>query len=290
LSGQELTKRTSEMKREAGKRIVRLARIHSGAEPDEQAALRAFEALAKMDSKAPLEPGEDLEKAVQAIVGEHVEGEAAPFAEPDSENSADPACSEWANRGALAVRALNSIILEPFAVEDVERALSEALPLTSKRDSEGLALTSSAVAEALRKARSYVRAERAVADVLKAAGVEKPGDELKSRAALTIAGLDALLFGFPDEGDGSERITASVTGQHAVDSAFGKSAIAGQTKWLAAALAVLAVVLAVAFRSVSRAAMTLATSSCMLALMIGIMGILSIPLDISTGMIAATAL
>jgi predicted RND superfamily exporter protein len=289
LNGVELSKRTAEMRREVAKRIIRLIRIHSNLALDREAIARVIEALGKTGWSEPLKPGKDLEAAVAAVVDEHIAGEAAPFEEPTLESLASAAI-EWADRAELAAGALNSIVLDTVTEDKVKQALSEALPVTSVRDPEGLALTSSAVADGLERARSLIRATRVVSTVLAAACVGSPSDELKNREAVAITDLDARLFGFPYQGQGAERVMATVTGQPVINVAFCDSTVRNQLRSLMVALVVLTLVLGFTFRSIVSAAKALVPSIFTLAMAVGIMGAASIPLDLTTSMIAAIAL
>jgi predicted RND superfamily exporter protein len=146
------------------------------------------------------------------------------------------------------------------------------------------------IASGLTMACNAVRAGRLVDPVLEAAGVINAPATLKTRTLWALTDLGAPAFGFPADTESASRVTAAVTGQPVINVAFCESTIRNQFRSLIVAFIILAFILTVAFRSIPTAAKALVPSMFMLAGAVGIMGAASIPLDISTSMIAAIAL
>ncbi len=289
LPPEEQIKRAKQMKAQVAKRVVRLARIYGEKTFADKAALKVADVLASQSQSNTLAPGPDLKQAVGRVIDEHVIGEAAPFEQPAPEHS-EATSIEWEKRGQLAVGAINPIARQPGQIDKIEEALKKALPLTSSRDPEGLELTAEAIAAGLAMARSSVLAGRLVQPVLKAAGVTNPKEALKTRVLWALTDISAPAFGFPDDTKDASRILSSVTGQPVINVAFCESAIRNQIRSLILAFVVLAVILSCTFRSVITALKALVPPIFMLAFAVGIMGAISIPIDLSTSMIAAIAL
>jgi hypothetical protein len=286
--------KTQQMNFIVSKRVVRLIKAYSDLElsdDDEiQAASQIAAVLASKPTQQILAPGRDLEVAINAVVKEHMLGDGVPFEEPLPDESDEAMLREWEDRADLTSRQIGAIAGQPITLETVTGTITKALPHTSARDPEGLALTADMIASGLAMSYNSVRAGRLVDPVLNAAGITNPTDVLKTRVLWALTDLGAPAFGFPDDTESASRITAAVTGQPIINVAFCNSTIRNQFKSLIVAFIILVFVLTVSFRSLSTATKALIPSLFMLAGAVGIMGAASIPLDISTSMIAAIAL
>ncbi len=295
LPNNEKALRTKQMQQIVSKRVVRLIKTFSAlgfADEDEtHAASKVSARLAAEPVSQVLAPGEDLEHAVTQVVNEHMLGDGVPFEEPLSGDSADGGMLwEWENRSQLTLEQILTIASQPITIEAVNGAIERALPLTSARDPEGLDLAADLIASGLTMASNSVRASRLVDPVLEAAGITNAPDSLKTRVQWALTDLGAPAFGFPDDTENANRVSAAVTGQPVINVAFCESTIRNQFRSLILAFIILVFVLTVSFRSIPTAAKALIPSIFMLAGAVGIMGAASIPLDISTSMIAAIAL
>jgi predicted RND superfamily exporter protein len=285
----ELESRRAQVREEVAERVVRIARIHGGAERTERSVQQVTGVLGAEEAFGELAPGPDLNAAVKRVVDEYLFGDSAWY-EPPFEEASDAERAEWQKRGELLTAAL-----EPLAGGLVKRAqmkevLLGALPLTSARDPEGLDGTASYTAVGLAEARAAVRSSRLAGPALAAAGVDEPSDQLLAKTAGAISDLDVPVHGFPDTGKNASTILARVTGMPVINVAFCNSTIRNQLRSLALALVVVALIMSVLFRSVATALKGLMPAVVMLALSVGVMGAAAIPLDLTTSMIAAIAI
>lgn len=285
----DLSRRKNQMRNEVAGRIIRLARIYGEPTVGKEGRSRIVDLLAGDRSVGDLEPGEDLQKAVAAVIEEHIGGEVPAFEEPFEDASAQEQ-AEWRDRTRLVIEAVTPSERGILNVEKVKVLVSGAMPLTSARDPEGLELTAAALASGISQARANVRASRIAGPALALLGIDRPSDDLSTRVAWAITDIDMPVLGFPDAGKNASTVLARVTGQPVINVAMCNSTISNQLKSLALALVVLAVIMSVFFRSVMTALKGLVPAVFMLAVAVGVMGAAAIPLDLTTSMIAAIAL
>jgi uncharacterized protein len=289
LDGSTRTRREGQMYVAIAKRIGRLITMYDSKAGRNVDTSKIVGILTQDGVSKTLVPGADLDQAVKSVIEEHLVGEAAPFEEPIDDVPEEVAL-EWSQRGDLASLEINAVVGKGATIAAVENALRRALPLTSGRDPEGLELTAEAVAAGLIMARAEVRAQRLTAPVLTAAGVDAPPIELSRRVTWALTDLEAPYFGFPDNSEEASRVIASVTGQPVINVALCNSTIRNQLKSLVVAFILLLAILSFTFRSIVSAFKALVPTIFMLAVSVGIMGAINIPLDLTTSMIAAIAL
>jgi hypothetical protein len=286
--------RTKQMNTMVAKRVIRLITAYSALDfsPDDedQTITKITDVLASNPTTRVLAPGKDLDIAVTHVVEEHMLGDGVPFVEPVPGESDEEILREWTDRVALTAEQIVAIAGQPLTLETVKSAIHKALPRTSERDPEGLVLTADMIASGLAMSYNSVRAGRLVDPVLEAADITDAPEELKTRTLWALTDLGAPAFGFPDNTEKASGIAAAVTGQPIINVSFCNSTIRNQFKSLIVAFIILFFILMVSFRSLSTSAKALVPSMFMLAGAVGIMGAASIPLDISTSMIAAIAL
>ena len=289
-SGQaELDQRRAQLRTEVAQRVARLARIHGEKEIGPQQIQRVEQVLAGPGASGDLAPGPDLDVALERIIKEYLYGDSAWF-EPPFEDASPEAHAEWGRRGEAVTAALKPLAGGLIKRDAMQRILGEALPLTSARDPEGLEGTASYLAVGLAEARAAARAERLVAPSLRAVGVDSPSEDLEAQVVGALSELDVPVHGFPETGGSAATVLARVTGMPVINVAFCNSTIRNQLRSLAVALVVVALIMSIAFRSVTSALKGLVPALVMLSVSIGIMGAANIPLDPTTSMIAAIAL
>ncbi|MCP4674269.1 MAG: MMPL family transporter [Deltaproteobacteria bacterium] len=291
LPKKDRARRMKEIRTAIAKRVVRLARIHSDQRQkiSDEGVARVVEAIGNPESNLTVAPGPDLKTAVAKVVEEHLQGEAAPFEEPEPDIGTEIE-TEWEQRAELAIPVLVKVASEKVDTAKVQAALLESLPLTSARDPEGLDLTAEAITSGLALARATLRAQRLVGPVLSALGVTNPSEILTDRTMWAITDIDVPTFGFPNQTEDGSRVMASVTGQPVVNVAMCESTIRNQLRSLAVALIVLTLILSFTFRSLVSGLKALMPPVIMLAVAVGVMGAAAIPIDLTTSMIAAIAL
>ncbi|MDJ0764444.1 MAG: MMPL family transporter [Myxococcota bacterium] len=274
---------------EVSKRIVRLVNILAPQVETRYATKSAIAAtLLTIDWRTPLLPGSDLTRAIKEMVDEFIVGEAAPFEALDQTEG--PVLAEWDRRAELAVAALAPIAGQMLQSSDVRAVLTAGLPCTAARDPEGLAIAVDAITARLNAIGSAVRAQREVASVLASIGIKTAPDVLKDRVAWAMTDLGTPVFGFPDHTDRASPVMAAVTGQPVVNVAFCNSTIRNQLRSLAVAFVMLLCVLAMTFKSALAGLKALIPPLFVLSIAVGVMGAASIPLDMTTSMIAAIGL
>lgn len=285
----ELARRRNQMRLEVAKRVMRLARIFDKPARGDEALSDVVGVLSGDQAIGDLPPGRDLDTAVLDVVKEHVGGDVPAFEEPFDDASPEE-LAEWKDRTRLVDEALVPVEGERLTTARLQEIVRGAMPLTSARDPEGLEFTAAALGSGIAQAQANVRASRLAGPVLAALGIDKPTEELSTRAAWAITDIDMPVLGFPDAGDNASTVLARVTGQPVINVAMCNSTISNQLKSLALALVVLAVIMSIFFRSVVTALKGLVPAVFMLAVAIGVMGAAAIPLDLTTSMIAAIAL
>ena len=273
---------------DVAKRIVRIAAIH-GERAEAGAWERVLKVLEAEDGKSAIAPGDDLSGEVRKLVAEHVASEVPAFEEP-MEDASEEELDEWSRRGELVTGALLPRAGERLDMAAMTEIVGGAMPITSRRDPEGLELTAAALVAGMTMSRATVRGGRLATPALASIGLNDPGEEIKDEVAWAITDLDQPVHGFSDTGANSSTVLARVTGQPVINVAMCESTIDNQLRSLAVALVVLALIMSVFFRSVMSALKGLAPAIFMLALSVGVMGAAAIPIDLTTSMIAAIAL
>ncbi|MBN2529771.1 MAG: MMPL family transporter [Deltaproteobacteria bacterium] len=296
LSQKELSKKKLALMVEISKRLTRLARIHQSNAVPKDAQTALYKLLSTHMTSGPMAPGPDLQKAVKRVVKEHIVTDFAfldanPLADDALEGSSlSPAEQEWDTRQR---RVEDRLVKEATAFipqADMERFVSEALPLTAERDPEGLLLTSEAMAQSLALERSVVVAERLLPSVLKILNAKRPSREFQSGLKWALTDVAAPVYGFAGSGKSAVPILMRVTGSPVVNVALGQSTISNQVKSLSLSFALILLILIAVLRSFSAAVKGMAPPLLMLLVSAGVMGAFQVPIDISTSMIATIAL
>lgn len=291
LPERERAAREEERAREIAKRVVRLVAASGGAGSGKGADPAAVAAAIRAGAGAgELAPGDDVSRAVAAMVAEHLTGEAALLEEPDPEASDPAALAEWEARGELARPAIEAAIRRGPAAAPPAEALARALPHTAARDPKGIEMCAEGIAGTAGDARSMIAAARLAGPVLSAAGVAAPPAALALGVANALTDLDAPLFGFPSADADASRVSAWVTGQPVVNMAFADCTTRNSIYSLSVTFVLLVVLLTIAFRSIVTSLKALVPALVMFALAIGVMGAAHVPLDPTTSMISAIAL
>lgn len=289
LSDSERKRRTAELIDEIASRVGRLINIHGTVRVGREVEPKMAAVIRQRWTEEDLAPGQDLTRVVQAMIAEHITGEAGLYEEPDPEVDA-PSLPEWDQRGALAEAPLEEAIRRGANRTAILESLRRALPLTSARDPRGLELCADTLVNAVADARAMIRAGRLAGPVLAAASVTAPPEDLLRRVSGALTDLDAPRFGFKDSSAKESRVAAWVTGQPVINVAFADSITRNSILSLGVTLVLLMVLLIAAFRSIATSGKALVPALVMFALGIGIMGAAHIPLDPTTSMISAIAL
>ncbi|MBN2344103.1 MAG: MMPL family transporter [Deltaproteobacteria bacterium] len=297
LSSAERTAKKNVMQLDVSKRLVRLAKIHDKHAAPAHAAEKLHVLFQKETTDDQLSPGADLDNAVRETITEHITEDYA-FLDIDEVDEADAAGAEriarqqeeWNHRFDLVFKQLSAAAIHFLDVNRMSELLKSALPLTTERDPEGLALTAKAMALSFAMRRSVVKADRLLPEVLTILQIKKPSAALKNSLRWAITDLDMPVYGFPSDAETAAPVLASVTGAPVINVALCNSTINNQLKSLFVAVVVLLLVLSILFRSLRTALKGLVPTLLMLALAVGVMGAFKIPIDLSTSMIAAIAL
>jgi len=293
-SMEELKRLRSKMVKDVAGRIVRLMRVHEVPAPAD-AEQRVVRVLRDRWTETT-SPGADLLEAAREVTREHLVRDCA-FLSPDdvADDAADEAMvaaagDEWDHREERVAAAL-ATAGEGFVDESrMRQLLRDALPLSAERDAEGLDITAQSMALSFSQQRNAVRSVRMASAVLEDLSVKRPSLELRERVASAITDLDMPVYGFSDTGSSATTVLARVTGAPVIDVALCTSTISNQINSLAVSIVILLFVMSIAFRSVITAAKGILPALLMLALAVGVMGALEIPIDMTTSMIAAIAI
>ncbi|MCK9521647.1 MAG: MMPL family transporter [Proteobacteria bacterium] len=296
----------SRLKREVAERLLRLARIQHRTLPVESDAhvQRIVQAMTDARAFGPLAPGDDLTQAVTKVVREHLEEEyslmdldeltalRADGTEPDAPDEVrEREQSEWDARTDRTVATIVPQMATTLDADAVAGLLQQSLPLTASRDADGIRLTSEAMAIGVLQAHSEVRAQRLVPHVMDALQLAPADDPaLTARIMWAMTDLAMPIYAFPHSGENASVVLARVTGQPVINVTFCNSTIKNQLRSLAVALLILVSVMTILFRSVLIALKGISPSLLMMALSVGIMGAVPIPIDLTTSMIASIAL
>ncbi len=271
--------------RTVAERIGRLLKMYRDIAPTEDQLVR-HQALILEELDRPLRPGDNLRAPVAAIVDEHIVGENSPLEAPPEDGS-PVVGEEWRERGERPLAALVATINAPHTPERITAALEQALPLTAERDRPGLELAAQAVSNGLTMAVPLIRANRLTPLLL--AELSTVLSE-KEQSAIVWALTDVFQTTVPTDSAQGSPIIAQISGQPVINTAFCQSTIRNQLKSLATAWIVLTLILSGTFGTIRNALTAQLPTAVTLCLAVGIMGVLDIPLDLTTSMIAAIAL
>ncbi len=262
---------------QVSRRVERLLR-GAGHEPPAGAPERIEAVLGRRFDDWTLAPGADLDRAVTAAVVEFFRSDDSPF-EPFDATTVGARLAELAQR--------------PVPPERLAGALPPLLPEEIASDEEGGEMAVPVLASRLSEARASVLADRALPEVLAAAGQAEADEATRALVRRALEELDDSRVGLPvDEAGGDEvsSLATGVTGTAVMNRAFRRSTQRNQIRSLAVALVALLLLGAAMFRSAWIGFVAVLPSGLTLLITFGLMGWLRTPLDPGTCMVAALSL
>jgi predicted RND superfamily exporter protein len=259
---------------QVSKRVARLLRIHG--ETPAPSAEKAVQTVLRREFGAwTLEPGRDLDQAVVDRVTTFFNSDDSPF---------DP--FEARETGV----ALAKLATEPVTTGRLAKALPSTLPAELASDAEGVEMVVPALADRISEARAAVLAERALRDVLSAAGAPRAGDAAATAVRQALQELDDPRVGVPASGSEGTAIEVGVTGSPVINQAFGRSVEHNQISSIVTAFIQILILGVLMFRSFRLGVICFFPAMLTLLINFGIMGWLRVPLDPGTSMVASLAM
>ena len=298
LSDRERQTHMNQLRSEVASRLIRLAKVHQRHHAPKwakQALTKLFSRYAHQNTVAILP---ELESACKEVIHEHLITDYMFMKWDDDPDSADsPAVTdasaeqkEWAHRGDLVFNQFKPHAAEFIQSSLMKKIIKDALPLTCQRDPEGLTMTADAMAQSYALRRSMVKANYLLQPALDILELHNATKKTRSSIFWALTTLDLPVFGFPGNAAGAVPVMAQITGSPVVNIAICESTIANQVKSITLAAILVFLVMLVAFRSAVVAVKGMLPALLMLAVSVGLMGAFSVPIDMSTSMIATIAL
>ena len=286
-----------QLREEVVNRIVRLAKIHQNHVVEEGERLALRDLLNSTTSADGMPGNTDTNAAVKKVIDEHLVRNFAFLdtsegtSKEGTDNVGNAAMhSEWKNRSGLVFARLKQVAHRFVTNAQMTDILKETLPLTCQRDPEGMFLTANAMTQSLATLRARVRALHWQREVMKIITVTTPTNKFKTALLGALTTMDIPVFGFEDTGPDATPVMAMVTGTPVINIALCESTIANQIKSIAIATIFILFTMTIVFRSLTAAIKGMLPAFLMLIVSVGLMGAFSVPIDMSTSMIATIAL